>query len=95
MREDGQVGVVLDEAMRVLGHSELGEPVRNLLHRRLHAGFSGSHPSQELSDLSPGAFHLARHHESALGHGLPIREQRRAADGHTIHICALSRLTRT
>src|SRR4029077_10544942 len=33
--KDGGVDVALDKALRVLGHAELFEPVRNLLHRGL------------------------------------------------------------
>jgi hypothetical protein len=33
MMEDGGIDVVLGKALRVLGHDELFEPVRYLLHR--------------------------------------------------------------
>jgi hypothetical protein len=32
-RENGKIDLVLHKALRVLGHSEFFEPVRNLLHR--------------------------------------------------------------
>ena len=32
--KDGGIDVVLGKALRVLGHAEFFEPVRNLLHRR-------------------------------------------------------------
>ena len=32
--KDGGVDVALGKALRVLGHAELFEPIRNLLHRR-------------------------------------------------------------
>jgi hypothetical protein len=33
VRENGHVNVVLGKPLRVLGHAELIEPIRNLLHR--------------------------------------------------------------
>jgi hypothetical protein len=37
LAEDCEINVVFDKARRVLGHAELFEPVRNLLHRRPRA----------------------------------------------------------
>jgi hypothetical protein len=31
--EDAKIDIVLDKALRIVGHAELFEPVRNLLHR--------------------------------------------------------------
>jgi hypothetical protein len=38
VRENALIDVILGKARRVLGHAELFEPLRNLLHRPPHAG---------------------------------------------------------
>ena len=40
--KDGKINIVVGKTLRVLGHAELFEPVRDLLHRRLRADLPNS-----------------------------------------------------
>ena len=59
MAERRDTNAVLSKALRVLGHAELFEPVRNLLHRRASLP-NGHHPTNALtpSGIRPGYHHV-------------------------------------
>ena len=59
MAQYREIDPVLGEALRVLGHAELFEPVSNLLHRRASPP-NGHYPTNGLtpSGIRPGYHHV-------------------------------------
>jgi hypothetical protein len=47
--EDREIDVVLGKTLRVLGHAEFFEPIRNLLHRRPRADLPATTKAESLA----------------------------------------------